>query len=379
MEMMRSGHVFDLSKIPGVKLDKHSTGGVGDGVSLSLAPLAASLGILVPMMSGRGLGHTGGTLDKLESIPGFNVFLQPAEVLKILAKTGAVFFGQTDTVVPADKRMYALRDVTATVDSVDLIASSIMSKKLAEGVDGLVLDVKTGRGAFMRTRKDAENLAKAMIAIAQKAGRKTTAFITNMDQPLGGSAGNAPEVVEHIELLKGRGAADLTELVAAMTAEMLVMAGKAANAGQAAAMARENIDNGKGLTKLKEMIEAQSGDPAVIEDYTRLSQPASSVQVLSGQSGWIRDIDPLIVGKAALSLGAGRKKASDAVDHSAGFKILKKRGDRVSQGEPLALAMGKAGASMDEAVSLYLSAVAVGNNPPPPGGKLILKVFRSSP
>ncbi len=332
--MLESGEVLDLSETPGVKVDKHSTGGVGDKVSLSLAPLAAACGVPVPMISGRGLGHTGGTLDKLESIPGFNVRLSVADYRRLVRDVGCCLIGQTETLAPADKKLYALRDVTATVDCLPLIASSIMSKKLAEGIDALVLDVKTGSGAFMKRLEDSRALARTMIGIGTQMGRKVTALITDMDQPLGQAVGNALEVIEAVDMLRGQAPADYTEVTLALTAEMLVLGGKAATAEEARKQLQRVVEDGSALRKLKEIVQAQGGDPLAIDDYSRLPRARSIAEVVAPADGFVTGIDTEAVGLAAVALGAGRERVDSVIDPAVGFTLLRKVGDPVKAGEP---------------------------------------------
>jgi pyrimidine-nucleoside phosphorylase len=333
--MLESGEVLDLSDTPGIKVDKHSTGGVGDKVSLSLAPLAAACGVPVPMISGRGLGHTGGTLDKLESIPGFKVDLSVAEYRRQVREVGACLIGQTATLAPADKKLYALRDVTATVDCIPLIASSIMSKKLAEGIDALVLDVKVGSGAFMKTIEDARTLAKTMIGIGGQMGKQVRALLTDMDQPLGCAVGNALEVVEAVEMLRGRAAADYTEVTLALTAEMLVLGGKAKDEAEARAKLLAVMKDGSAERKLCEIVRAQGGDPAAITDLSRLPRARHTVAVPAPRDGFVTAIHSEEVGLAAMALGAGREKTDSVIDPAVGFVLEKKVGDAVKQGESL--------------------------------------------
>ncbi|NPC87217.1 thymidine phosphorylase, partial [Pyxidicoccus fallax] len=285
--MLESGEVLDLSDTPGVKVDKHSTGGVGDKVSLSLAPLAAACGVPVPMISGRGLGHTGGTLDKLESIPGFNVNLPTSEYRRLVREVGCCLIGQTAQVAPADKKLYALRDVTATVDCIPLIASSIMSKKLAEGIDALVLDVKVGSGAFMKRDEDARLLARTMIGLGAEMGKKVVALLTDMDQPLGRKVGNALEVMEAVDMLRGEAPEDYTEITYALTAEMLVLGKKAATVEEAREKLRKVVEDGSAVRKLKEIVQVQGGDPRSIDDYSLLPQAKSTVDVVAPRDGWV--------------------------------------------------------------------------------------------
>ena len=334
-EMADSGTLFDLSAIPGIKVDKHSTGGVGDKVSLVLAPLVAACGAVVPMMSGRGLGHTGGTLDKLEAIPGFRVNLSEAEFKNTLAKLGVAMIGQTAAVAPADKKLYALRDVTGTVESIPLITASILSKKLAEGISGLVLDVKCGRGAFMKTLPQARELAQSITRVGKLNGLNVRAIITNMDAPLGRAVGNSLEVIESIETLRGRGPEDLQRLCVLFASEMLQLAGKATGDAHGHQLARDALDSGAALDKFREMIAAQEGDPAVIDDPSKLPLADSQTPIIAGRSGYITDMDAEAVGIAALELGAGRRKAEDRVDPAVGIVVRKKPGEAVKPGDAI--------------------------------------------
>ena len=333
--MLESGEVLDLSDTPGIKVDKHSTGGVGDKVSLCLAPLAAACGVPVPMISGRGLGHTGGTLDKLEAIPGFRVDLSIERYRQLVREVGACLIGQTATLAPADKKLYALRDVTATVDCIPLIASSIMSKKMAEGIDALVLDVKVGSGAFMKTIEDARTLARTMIEIGAQMQRKVTALLTDMDQPLGNAVGNALEVIEAVAVLRGAAPKDLTEVNHALTAEMLVLGGKAADAQSARRLIQAAIDDGSALAKLKQIVEAQGGEGAVIDDPTLLPQAKGRARVDAPSAGFVGAIDSEAVGLAAMVLGAGRERVDSVIDPAVGFVLRKKVGQPVRLGESL--------------------------------------------
>ena len=330
--MMHSGVVADLTKVPGRKVDKHSTGGVGDKVSLILAPLVAACGVPVPMMSGRGLGHTGGTLDKLESIPGFQVGLALDAYVAQLRRIGVAMIGQTADLVPADRKLYALRDVTATVESIPLICASIMSKKLAEGIDALVLDVKFGRGAFMKEKARARELAVAMVAIGRTMGKPTRALLTLMDQPLGRTVGNAVEVVESIEALKGRGPVDLMEVTYALGAHMLLLGGVAADPAAARRRLEKAIDDGSALARFRELIIAQGGDAAVIDDYARLPQAPVLRELPATASGYVADVDPMAVAQVALRLGAGRGSVAAGVDHAVGVTDLVKIGEYVPTG-----------------------------------------------
>jgi pyrimidine-nucleoside phosphorylase len=339
--MMRSGKIFDLSDIAGLKIDKHSTGGVGDKISLILAPLVAACGVKVPMVSGRGLGHTGGTLDKLESIPGFRIDLTENEFKKQLKKIGVAMMGQTKELAPADKKIYALRDVTATVDSIPLIAASIMSKKLAEGIDGLVLDIKTGSGAFMRELNDAKQLAKVMIEIGKRMGKKVVALITSMEQPLGNMIGNSLEIIESIECLKGNGPADLMEVTMALSEEMLLMGGRVKSKRQARRLLNDVINSGRALEKFQQIITMQNGDVKVVEDYRLLPQAKYRIDVKSPKSGYIEKIDTLAMGLLSVELGCGRRTIDDKIDYSAGFILKKKIGDKVKKGEVLVEIVGQ--------------------------------------
>lgn len=364
--MLESGDVLDLSDTPGVKVDKHSTGGVGDKVSLSLAPLAAACGVPVPMISGRGLGHTGGTLDKLESIPGFTVDLDVARYRELVRDVGACLIGQTASLAPADKKLYALRDVTATVDCIPLIASSIMSKKLAEGIDALVLDVKVGSGAFMKTVDDARTLGHTMIGIGREMGKQVVALLTDMDQPLGNTVGNALEVVEAVEMLRGQAPADYTEVTLALTAEMLILGGKAKTPDAARALLHDAITSGAAEQKLCDIVEAQGGDPSAIRDLSKLPRAAHTAPVASAHDGFVTHIDSEAVGLAALTLGAGRAKSSDAVDPAVGFVLHKKVGDAVKAGEPLLTVHYNDASKLNEVKRRVLSAWRVGDAAPGP-------------
>jgi len=334
--MLHSGEVLDLSSLPGRKVDKHSTGGVGDKTSLVLAPLAAAAGVAVPMISGRGLGHTGGTLDKLEAIPGFNVNLSVAEFRRVLAICGCAMIGQTAEIAPADRKLYALRDVTGTVESPYLICASIMSKKLAEGIDALVLDVKTGSGAFMKSEKDAAFLAELMVETGERMGKRVVALITDMDQPLGNMIGNALEVVEAIEVLRGQGPEDLRELCLELTGWMLYLGGVSKTVKAGKQQSAKLISSGKALGKFRQMIELQGGDPRVIDDPKRLPQARHTMQVESKTAGYLAAMQCEQIGTACVLLGGGRERKEDSVDPAVGIVLHKKVGDRVSAGEPLA-------------------------------------------
>jgi pyrimidine-nucleoside phosphorylase len=364
--MLESGEVVDLSDTPGVKVDKHSTGGVGDKVSLSLAPLAAACGVPVPMISGRGLGHTGGTVDKLESIPGFRMDVPVSEYRRLVREVGCCLISQTAAIAPADKKLYALRDVTATVDCIPLIASSIMSKKLAEGIDALVLDVKVGSGAFMKKVEDARTLARTMIGIGAEMGRKVTALLTDMDQPLGRAVGNALEVVEAVEMLRGRAPEDYTEVTLALTAEMLVLGRKAASIPEARQQLARVIQDGSAVLKFKEIIRSQGGDPRVIDDYGLLPRARSTVDVLASQDGFVTAIDTEGVGMAAVVLGAGRQRVDSVIDPAVGFTLLRKVGEPVKAGEPLVRIHFNAEGPVKEVKERVLAAYHFGPQAPTP-------------
>ena len=346
--MIDSGKVLDFSSIPGAKVDKHSTGGVGDKISLPLAPLVAACGVKVPMVSGRGLGHTGGTLDKLQSIAGFRVDLSTAEYERLVRKVGCCLIGQTAEIAPADKKLYALRDVTATVESVPLIASSIMSKKLAEGIDALVLDVKVGRGAFMKTKKDASLLARTMVAIGKRMGKKVVAVLTDMDEPLGCAVGNALEVKESIDILRGAGPADIRALTVELGAHMLRLGGVAKDLARGRGMIGDAIRDGSGLAKFREIVAEQGGDVRMIDDPSRLPKAAHVEDVLATKTANVQEIDAEAVGVAALVLGAGREKVDDVIDPAVGIEVLAKRGTRIVKGEPLARIHYNSSARLEE-------------------------------
>jgi pyrimidine-nucleoside phosphorylase len=369
--MARSGDRVNLDHIPGIKVGKHSTGGVGDKVSIVLAPLAAACGVTVPKMSGRGLGHTGGTLDKLESIPGFRVALSLDEYKKVLSEVGCCLISQTDSIAPADKKLYALRDVTATIESLPLIAASVMSKKLAEGSNALVLDVKCGRGAFMQRPGDARALARAMVSIGTASGLRTEAFITRMDTPLGRAVGNSVEIAECIELLAGAGPADLAHEIAVIGARMIVLAGKAANEGDAATMISQAIQSGAAREKLKQMITWQGGDASVVDDPRRLPQARHVHQVTAQKAGFLQSLDALLVGRTAVSLGAGRDKKSDPVDLSAGIIIHKKPGDQLSAGEPILELHYNDASRLNAALALATQAAVIGERAPAEAAQMI--------
>jgi pyrimidine-nucleoside phosphorylase len=365
--MVHSGVKVDLSHLPGLKVDKHSTGGVGDKTSLILAPLAAACGVVVPMMSGRALGHTGGTLDKLESIPGFRTSLLLGEFQRMLAEVGCSLIGQTAEIAPADKRLYALRDVTATVESIPLITASIMSKKIAEGIDALVLDVKAGRGAFMKTPEAARALAESLVAVGNRSGVRTEALLTTMDAPLGRDVGNALEVIESIETLKGRGPRDLEELSVRLAARMVMLAGRA-DSVKAEAMVRGAIASGAGVEIFRKIVRWQGGDPRVVDDYGLLPTAARRHSVPSPAAGYVADIDAMGIARAAMRLGAGRDRVEDTIDPAVGVRLLASPGDEVQVGQPLAELHYNDSARLFEAVALAADAITVSNlavQPPP--------------
>lgn len=333
--MVESGDTIDLSGIEGIKVDKHSTGGVGDTTTLVLAPLVASLGIPVAKMSGRGLGHTGGTIDKLESIAGFHVELTREQFIDLVNRDKVAVIGQSGNLTPADKKLYALRDVTGTVNSIPLIASSIMSKKIAAGADAIVLDVKTGDGAFMKTQKDAEELAHAMVRIGNHVGRKTIAIISDMSQPLGFAIGNALEVKEAIETLQGKGPKDLTELVLTLGSQMVILAGKAKTTEEAKEMLLDAIHSGKALAKFKDFLTNQGGDASIVDDLTKLPQAKYKIELPAKQPGYISRMVADEIGVASMILGAGRATKEDVIDLAVGLVLHKKVGDKVEEGESI--------------------------------------------
>jgi len=362
--MLHSGEVLDLSDIPGAKIDKHSTGGVGDKTSLIIAPVVAAAGITVPMISGRGLGHTGGTLDKLQSIPGFNINLSLTEFRRVLKACGCGLIGQTAEIAPADKRLYALRDVTGTVESPNLICASIMSKKLAEGIDGLVLDVKTGSGAFMKTEKDSVHLAELMVETGERMGKKMVALITDMDQPLGLKVGNALEVEECIEVMQGGGRSDLREVSVELAAWMFSLADRTPGLDQGRQLASELISNGSALKKFREIITQQGGDPRVIDDPQRLPQAQHQSPFLSPSSGFVTGIQCEQVGIASLVLGGGREKKDEVIDPAVGLVLHKKVGDPVRAGEPLCTIHYNSDAHLADAERLLRQAYRIADKPP---------------
>ena len=358
--MRYSGDTVDLSTIPGIKVDKHSTGGVGDKTTLIVAPLASACGVPIAKMSGRGLGFTGGTVDKMESIPGFRTSLEPEAFLAQVRKIGMAVIGQTAHITPADKKLYALRDVTATVDNFGLIASSIMSKKLAAGSDAIVLDVKVGDGAFMENEQDAETLANLMVDIGDDAGRRTVAAITEMGQPLGCAVGNSLEVIEAIETLKGKGPEDITELAERLAGIMVYLGGKAQTPEEGHAMAAEALASGKGLAQFRKFAQAQGGDPAVVDDYTLFPQAAHHLELLAETDGYVQKIAARTIGLASQHTGAGRATKEDQIDLAAGVYLHKKVGDAVKQGDILATFYGNDPAKLENGRQEAAKAFTIG-------------------
>lgn len=361
--MMRSGVVADLTSVKLPKVDKHSTGGVGDKISLHLAPMIAACGVAVPMISGRGLGHTGGTLDKLESIPGFSVNLPLEKYRAQLEKISLALIGQTADLAPADKKLYALRDVTATVESIPLICGSILAKKLAEGIDVLVLDVKFGRGAFMKDKAKARELAQALVSVATAMGKPTRAVLTAMDEPLGRTVGNAVEVAESIECLRGAGPVDVMEVTYALGEQMLLLAKVAATKAEARAKLEASVASGAALEKFRAMVAAQGGDGRVVDEPARLPQAKLKAALTAGKNGFVTEVDAMGVALAALRLGAGRVKAEDAIDHAVGFSQLVKVGDWVATGDVLAMIHASDEAGWGAARASLAEAIRIGESP----------------
>ena len=361
--MVRSGVQVDYPGLPRVAVDKHSTGGVGDKTSIILAPLAAACGAYVPMMSGRGLGHTGGTLDKLESIPGFRTALSLDELRRGVSTIGCALIGQTSEVAPADRTLYALRDVTGTVESIPLITASIMSKKIAEGIGGLVLDVKCGDGAFMKTEADARALARSLVDTGELAGVRTEALLTRMDAPLGLAVGNALEIIESIETLKGHGPADLESLSVEFAARMVVLSGIEADLPRATARVRQALSSGAGLEKFREIIANQGGDPRVLDDYGRLPTVTDRDVLTASRDGVVAAIAAEAVGRAAVGLGAGRDRLDAAVDPAVGFTIIAPIGTRVKAGDPIIAIHHRNGHGLADARRLLGAAVVIGDAP----------------
>jgi pyrimidine-nucleoside phosphorylase len=361
--MLRSGEVLDLSSLRTKKVDKHSTGGVGDKTSLVLAPLAAAAGIAVPMISGRGLGHTGGTLDKLEAIPGFNVNLPVSEFRRVLETCGCAMIGQTAEIAPADRKLYSLRDVTGTVESPYLICASIMSKKLAEGIDALVLDVKTGSGAFMKSEKDAAFLAELMVETGERMGKQVVALITDMDQPLGNMIGNALEVVEVVEVLRGEGPEDLRQLCLELAGWMLHLGGVSGSVAEGKKESEKLIASGKALDRFRQMVELQGGDPRTIDDPKKLPQAHSTMSVSSTRNGYVASLQCEQIGTACVVLGGGRERKEDSVDPTVGIVLHKKVGDAILPGESLATIYYNAEARATRARQLLEASYQIADSP----------------
>ncbi|TAK16334.1 MAG: thymidine phosphorylase [Acidobacteria bacterium] len=365
--MVKSGQRVELGKAPNgtVPVDKHSTGGVGDKTSLILAPLAAACGVIVPMMSGRGLGHTGGTLDKLESIPGFRTGLSLPEMRRALDRRGCAMIGQTSEIAPADKKLYALRDVTGTVESRPLICASILSKKIAEGIGALVMDVKVGKGAFMKTDADARELATWLVGIAEKNGVRTEALLTSMESPLGREVGNASEVIESIETLKGRGPKDLEDLSVRLAARMLVLAGLTGDDADAEARVRKALASGAGVEALRGIIEEQGGDPRVIDDYALMPKAKTRAVVAAPADGVIAGLDAESIGRAGVALGAGRERVDSRIDPGVGIQLNAVPGDRVKRGDPVLTVLYNDRARWDSARALLEGSIRVADRPEP--------------
>ena len=364
--MLHSGSVLDLAAVSGTKVDKHSTGGVGDKVSICLAPLVAACGVPVPMVSGRGLGHTGGTLDKLEAIPGFRTDMSTADFARIVGEIGTCMIGQTKDIAPADKRIYALRDVTATVESIPLIVASILSKKLAEGIDGLVLDVKVGRGAFMKDEKHARDLADKLVRVGTRAGKKVVAILTRMDAPLGRSVGNANETREALEVLHGQGPADLVECTLVLGAEMLVLGGKAKDTAEATSKLREAIASGAAVRVMEKMVAAQGGDAKVVAEPSRLEVAKEIVEVRAPRGGFVADIDALAIGLAGVAMGAGRTRADQKVDPAVGIEIDAKPGEAVQVGQVVARVFVRTQSAADAVLERIAGAFSYADAAPSP-------------
>jgi pyrimidine-nucleoside phosphorylase len=372
--MVRSGERVDLSDLPGIKVGKHSTGGVGDKVSIILAPLAAACGVVVPKMSGRGLGHTGGTLDKLESIPGYRVDLSIEEFKSVLRAVGTSIIGQTATLAPADKKIYALRDVTSTVESIPLIASSVMSKKLAEGSNAVLLDVKCGDGAFMKTVGDARALAEAMVTIGRLGGIPTEAFVTDMDAPLGNAIGNSLEMIECFDALKGGGPPELKAVALRLASRMVVLAGLEHDAPAAAARVESALTSGRALQTLSRMIELQGGNPRVVTDYQLMPSAPDRAVVSASRSGFVTRMAALAIGRAAHVLGAGRSKVGEPVDHGVGAVTLAHVGEQVREGQPMIELHHRGGRGLEEALALSREAIVIDGQPPAARAKILDEV-----
>ncbi len=363
LEIAKSGDMVDLSPIKGIKVDKHSTGGVGDKTTMIITPIVASCGIPVAKMSGRGLGHTGGTVDKLEAIKGFRTSMEADEFFSIVNNTGICVIGQSGNITPADKKLYALRDVTATIDSIPLIAASIMSKKIAAGSDAILLDVKTGSGSFMKTVDDSIALAQEMVKIGNSVGRNTAALVTDMDRPLGHAIGNALEVIEAIDTLKGKGPADLTEVCIALASNMIVL-GKGVDYNTAETMARESISSGKALNKLREMITSQGGDALVIDDYSRFDGASVTEDLVATEDGYIYGMDTEACGIASVILGAGRETKESPIDFGAGIILHKNVGDKISKGDVIATLYTNDQSSVASAMTKLNSAITIKETAP---------------
>jgi len=376
LAMRDSGKVVSLEQVDAPKVDKHSTGGVGDKVSICLAPIVAACGVAVPMMSGRGLGHTGGTLDKLEAIPGFRVDLSVREFRAQLRRIGCALIGQTGDLAPADKRLYALRDVTGTVESIPLITSSILSKKLAEGIDALVLDVKVGRGAFMKTEADARELARCLVRVGTLAGKRVSALLTDMNTPIGYTIGNALETTEALEILHGEGPDDLRELTYELAAEMLRAAGVVKTKSQARRRIEQEVADGAALEKMREIVEAQGGDPRVVDAPDQLAVARHRTTITAATDGYVTDLEPLELGYASMGLGAGRSRAEDAVDPGAGIRLHVQLGDRVRKGDGLATLYTSERARLRVATDRVTSAFRIGKRRPPVRNRLIETIRR---
>ncbi|MBO6571399.1 thymidine phosphorylase [bacterium] len=362
--MLHSGIVVDLSHVSGKKVDKHSTGGVGDKLSLILAPIVASAGVPVPMISGRGLGHTGGTLDKLESIPGFYVDVDLARYKEILEKQNLVLVGQTEEIAPADKRLYALRDVTATVESIPLIAGSIMSKKLAEGIDALVLDVKYGSGAFMKTEEDAAKLAQALVGIGEQFEKETIAYLTNMKQPLGYKIGNWFEVEESIDALKGEGPEDIMEISHLLSGTMIYLGGKADSVEKGIEISKQQVENGEAFQKWLDIVEEQGGDITYITNPGKYPTADYEFELKSSEDGYISEMDAFEIGTASVELGAGRKIKEDDVDPKAGIVLKKKVGDKITKGETILVAYTNKPTTIEPVTAQLYGAVTISDTKP---------------
>jgi pyrimidine-nucleoside phosphorylase/thymidine phosphorylase len=376
--MLHSGEVLDLSDIPGQKVDKHSTGGVGDKTSLILAPIVAAGGLTVPMISGRGLGHTGGTLDKLEAIPGFNTSLTLEEFRRVLRTCGMGLIGQTAEIAPADKKIYALRDATSTVENIGLICASIMSKKMAEGLDALVLDVKTGSGAFMKKKEDAEKLAEVMVETGKRMGKRVVTLITDMGQPLGRMAGHSNEIRECLEVLSGSGPADLRELSVELSAWMFFLGGKTSDVAAGRELASGLIASGAAFQKFRQVVELQSGDVRVIDEPRRLAQARSVAHVASSTSGFITSVNCENLGTALAILGGGRATKEDRIDHAVGLEFHQRVGSRVEKGQPLVTIHYNADAMLAEARPLIAGSYEISAEPLKDIPPLILRVIGGS-